>query len=103
MKLLVETNKGLKLTESASTAIAAIERQIEELKKQEQEMKEKILEQMKSHDCKKIENDIITITYVAPTTKVSLDTAKIKIELPDVYNLFAKESQVSESIRIRCK
>ena len=103
MKLLVETNRGLKLTDSATEIIVAIEKQMAELKAQEDALCEKIIEQMKSHECNKIENAELAITYVAPTTRVSLDTTKIKKELPNVYSLFAKESIVKESIKIRCK
>lgn len=103
MTLLVNTVKGLKLTDSASQTIVSIEKQIAELEREERALKEKIIAQMKNHDCKKIENDSLRITYIEPTTRRTLDSAKIKATLPDVYDMFSKESFVSESIKIQCK
>lgn len=39
------------------------------------------------------------VTYVAATTKNSLDTSRLKKELPDVYKDFLKVSTVKHSIR----
>lgn len=39
------------------------------------------------------------VTYVAATTKNSLDTSRLKKELPDLYKDFLKVSTVKHSIR----
>lgn len=59
--------------------------------------------QMKSHNCKAIENDDLAITYVEPAVKTVLDTKVFKITMPEAYNLFTKKLFVNESLRIKCK
>lgn len=103
MKLLIKTNDGLKLSESATSTILSIENQIKELEKQESIIKEKIMAQMKSHNCKAIENDDLAITYVEPTRRFILDTQVFKKMMPDTFKLFSKTTFVNESVRIRCK
>lgn len=103
MKLLVETKTGLKLTESATKTIVEIEEQIKALEALKGELKSKIIEQMTGHGVKSIENDLVRITYVAPTTRQSLDSKALKAELPDVWNKYSKTSTVSETVKIDCK
>ena len=103
MKLLVETKTGLKLTESATKTIVEIKEQIKALEALEVELKSKIIEQMTGHGVKSIENDLVRITYVAPTTRQSLDSKALKAELPDVWNKYSKTSEVSETVKIDCK
>ena len=103
MKLLVETKTGLKLTESATKTIVEIEEQIKALEALKGELKSKIIEQMTGHGVKSIENDQVRITYVAPTTRQSLDSKALKADLPDVWNKYSKTSTVSETVKIDCK
>ena len=103
MKLLVETKAGLKLTQSATETIRSIEKQMEELRKMEEKMKAKIMAQMESHNCKRIENDELAITYVDETKRTTLDSKRIKDELPGIYDRFSKVSKVSACVKISCK
>lgn len=67
-------------------------------------MKKKLLEAMETHGVKKFENDLVTFTYVAPTTRATLDKSKLAKAYPDI-NLgdFEKISNVSASVRIKVK
>lgn len=103
MKLLVATKTGLKLTQSATETIRSIEKQMEELRRLEDKMKTKIMAQMESHSCKKIENDELAITYVDATKRTTLDSKRIKEELPGIYDRFSKVSNISACVKIACK
>lgn len=73
---------------------------LEEAKKQ---LKEDLLIAMEKHGVKKWDNEVMLITYTAPTTRTSIDSAKLKKDLPDVFNEYSKTSNVKSSIRIKLK
>jgi len=67
------------------------------------EWKQTTLEAMEKNAIKKYENDVISITYVAPTTRASVDSKKLKEQYPDVYEKCAKTSNVKASLRVSRK
>lgn len=73
---------------------------LEEAKKQ---LKEDLLKAMENHGVKKWDNEVMIVTYTAPTTRTSIDSAKLKKELPEVFNEYTKTSNVKSSIRIKLK
>lgn len=73
---------------------------LEEAKKQ---LKDDLLSAMEKHGVKKWDNDVMTISYVAPTTRTSVDSTKLKKELPDIFSKYSKTSNVKSSIRIKLK
>lgn len=64
---------------------------------------QQIMEIMKASGTKTIKTKYVTITYVSPTTRKSLDSKKLKEEHPDLYDEFLKESPVKESLRIKMR
>lgn len=69
----------------------------------QKELKEELLQAMEKYNIKKWDNEVMTITYTAPTTRTNIDSAKLKKDLPDVYNSYLKNSNVKSSIRIKLK
>lgn len=80
--------------------ITNIVTQKKKLEEAEKEMKEQLRLAMEKYEVKKFSNDVISITYVAPTTRTSIDSAKLKKELPDIATKYSKTSNVSGSIKI---
>lgn len=74
-----------------------------ELDEKEKQMRVKLLEAMEAFGVKKFENEQISITYVAPTTKTSIDSTKLKKKYPDIAEECSKTSNVSASVRISVK
>ena len=66
-------------------------------------LKEAILTEMESKGIIKVETETLNITYVAPTTRESLDGKTLKEELPDIYDAYVKISPVKASIRLKVK
>ena len=58
---------------------------------------------MSINNVKKWETDNIVVTYVAPTTRESIDSKRLKKEQPDIYSQFIKTSKIKESIKIKIK
>lgn len=76
------------------------ENKIKVLKNQQKDFRDQLYQKMEENDIKKIDTGDIVITRVLPTVRKSVDSTKLKKELPDVYTQYLKESQVKGSIRI---
>ena len=66
-------------------------------------VRQELQEAMDKYGVKKFENDILKITYVEPTTRTSIDSARLKQELPAIAEKYTKVSQVKGSVRIDVK
>lgn len=84
-------------------AIANIAEKKKELDEQDKEMRKQLEKAMDQFAIKSFENDFIKITYVEPTTRTSVDSAKLKKNHPDVYAECSKVSEVKGSVRITVK
>lgn len=62
-----------------------ITEQAKQLKEQEKEIKEHLKQAMEEHDVKKIDNEFVTITYIAESETVKVDWKEVQIEEPDFY------------------
>ena len=104
MNELVKVNEGsLELAEEILNEIVNIEGRIKELTECQKKYKETILRVMEENDLLGFENEIITITRRAATTKETIDSKLLRAELPDVYDAYARISNVKGSITIKVK
>ena len=83
--------------------IADFETQIKALKKQEDDLKSSILEAMKANGVIKIDNDHLTINYVAGHDQERFDTKTFKSENKMIYDEYVKIVHVKDSVRIKVK
>lgn len=83
--------------------ISAISKQKKELEDKEKEVRAALEAAMGQFGIKSFENDILKVTYVAPTTKTTIDSKALKKDKPDVYEKYAKTSNVKASVRITVK
>lgn len=84
-------------------AITDITVQKKKLDEQEKLMKKKLQEAMEQHGIKSFENEHVKFLYVAPTTRTTIDSAKLKKDHPDIAEKYSKTSNVSASVRITVK
>lgn len=88
-------------------AIAELETSILAMEKAEmtiKEHKDKILKEMEERNINQIKiGKNITISYIAPTTRESIDTARLKKEMPVMAEKYKKISKVKSSVRITTK
>ena len=84
-------------------AITDITVQKKKLEEQEKLMKEKLLKAMEEHGVKSFENAYVKFMYVAPTTRTTIDSTKLKKDHPDIAEQYSKTSNVSASVRITVK
>lgn len=64
---------------------------------------EAIMNIMKSAGVKTLKTDYITLSYVSPSVRKTLDAKRLKEEHPDIYEEYLKETEVKESLRIKLR
>ena len=83
--------------------IANLDRMKKELDAKDKVLRQELQKFMDQYGIKKFENDFLKVTYVAPTTKATIDTKKLKEDLPAIAEKYSKVSQVKGSVRIEVK
>lgn len=83
--------------------ITEIARQKKALDEKEKVMKESLREAMERTGIKKFESPDLKFVYVAPTTRISIDSAKLKKKYPEIAEECSKTSEVSASVRVTLK
>lgn len=83
--------------------ITDVIRQKKELDDREKHLKAQLVAAMEAYGVKAFENDHIKMVYVAPTTRTTVDTAKLKQFYPEEYELCSKTSNVAASVRVTLK
>ena len=73
------------------------------LEEQEKKLKEKLKLAMEQYGVKSFKNNKLSLTYVAETTTVKIDSKQIKEKYPNVYAECSKPSNVSAYVKITVK
>lgn len=101
---LITVSNGVALLDAQTAVrIAEFERKAKEIKEAEDALKAAILEEMESKGILSIKTEEMTISYVAPSDRESLDSKKLKAEKPDIYDEYVKISPVKSSVRVKLK
>lgn len=93
----------LKEIYSFQLTIQAIEKKKKEAEDNALAVREIILAAMKAQGIKSYTNDFLRLTYVAPFEEETIDSKKLREELPEVAERYSKSTQVKESIRIKLR
>lgn len=80
--------------------LAELEPYVQEYDAIQQKLRADLLEQLEIAGATTYTGDTFVATYVRPTTRVSLDTARLKAEQPDIFNSYSKETKVSATVKI---
>ena len=83
--------------------IAQLDKQKKILENQDKEVREALKKTMDEFGIKSFENDILKVTFVAETTRTSIDSEKLKKDYPEIAEKYSKTSKVSASVRIAVK
>jgi regulator of replication initiation timing len=106
-KLLTEfqstSTEIAKVEQSISEQVAEFQTKLATLRQKDTELRAKIKEAMEANNVKKFENEFVSLTYVAPTTRKTFDSKKFQEVEPEIYNKYLKESKVSSSLRLKIK
>lgn len=83
--------------------IRNFECEIAKIKEQNDILREKLLKAMEDFNIKSFENDYIKLTYIAPTTRESIDSKSLKANEPEIAKKYLKVSNIKASIKISVK
>ena len=83
--------------------IANIATRKKELEDEDKKMREELEQAMNAYGVTSFENEYVKITHVEPSTKVSVDSAKLKKKYPEIYVECSKTSDVKGYVRISVK
>ena len=100
-ELIVYENNTALLNPEVSFKLAEFERVVKEFKAKEEELKQRILEEMESKGIVSIKTPELTISYVAPTTRETFDSKTFRKDHPDLYDEYVNISMVRSSIRMK--
>lgn len=95
----------LVVAKEACDFILNAEQQMKQIKEAYAQYKEALKQAMEEHGVEKIQTDNFTVSYVAATERVSLDTKAVEQKYPEVYYDpdCQKVSDVKASVRVRLK
>ena len=100
-ELIVYKGKTPLLNPEVSIKLAEFERVVKEFKAKEEELKQKILDEMESKGILSIKTPELTISYVAPTSRETFDSKAFRNDHPDLYDEYVNISLVKSSIRMK--
>ena len=100
-ELIVFEGKTPLLNPAVSIKLAEFERIVKEFKAKEEELKQKILDEMESKGILSIKSPELTISYVAPTTRETFDSKTFRKDHPDLYDEYVSISLVKGSVRMK--
>ncbi|HCY07230.1 MAG TPA: hypothetical protein DHS57_08320 [Erysipelotrichaceae bacterium] len=102
MNQLVKVNNNeILVNQETINILKAFEVKKAEMDILEKELKQAMLQAMEQQGIKSFENDDIRITYIAETTRKTVDTKALKEQ--DLYDKFTKESKVKANVRLEFK
>lgn len=100
-ELIVFEGKTALLNPEVSIKLAEFERMAKEVKAKQDELKQKILEEMESKGILSIKTPELTISYVAPTSRETFDSKTFRKDHPDLYDEYVGISLVKASVRMK--
>lgn len=83
--------------------ITLLVKQKAEIEEAEKEMREQLQKAMETHGIKTFDNELIKVTYVEASTRDSIDSTKLKAQIPEIAAKFTKTSNVKAFIKIELK
>jgi hypothetical protein len=99
-----EQEKAVRTIADLERAIVDFEGRIKQYKAQQEALTGSILDFMrKNNKTKWVISDELSFTRIEPSVRQTVDSARLKKEMPEVYSAFLKESTVKESLRINIK
>lgn len=102
-ELIVQNGGNYELTPETNNQLVALERQIKVLTDMRDEMRRFIQKEMEEKGIYKMENDELSITYIAANEREVFDSKRFKEEHPYSYSEYLKTSKVAPSVRIKAK
>lgn len=103
MELIVKSKDTYDLEIETNNQLVLLENQIKILTEKRDEIRDLIRQEMEKKGIYKMENDELSITYIAAGEREIFDSKRFKEEHPYSYQEYMKTSKVNPSVRIKVK
>ena len=100
--LVVENDLRLRL-EAAETALVEIERAAKTAKENAEKCRAALMAEMERQGIYSYETEKVRVTYRAGYDRVTVDSTKLRRELPQVYGEYSKVTKVKPAVEIKIK
>jgi predicted phage-related endonuclease len=103
MEELVKYNEETKELEISRNMISMMKKYQEEKIKfeiKEKKLREELIQAMEKYNVTSWKTDGIEIIYKGPSTRTTIDSTRLKKELPDIAEEYSKTSNVKSSVTI---
>ena len=100
-ELIVFEGKTALLNPDVAVQLAEFERMAKEVKAKQDELKQRILDEMESKGILSIKSPELTISYVAPTSRETFDSKAFRKDHPDLYDEYVSIGMVKASVRMK--
>lgn len=74
---------------------------LKSLEKEAKTLRDELLDLMEKTAMKKIETGNVIVTYVAPTSRTSIDSKRLQAEMPEIFEQYKKLTTTRGSVRIK--
>lgn len=101
--LIVKKEDNYQLADTIVSELKLIDEQEKKLKETKEKIREILLKEMEEKNILKLNNENISITYIAPTERETFRTAKLKKDLPELYDTYVEFTPVKSSLLIKIK
>ena len=89
--------------ETAELALVAIKEQEEAIKSRVEEMRAALISEMERQGIYSYKGERMEFSYRAPSDRVTVDSTRLKRELPQIYEQYSKVTKVKASVTIKVK
>lgn len=103
MELVKYENEKLVVAEEFTKEYAEFQKQVAKMDMKVKEIKEALKEAMEKHGLTGYEDEFIKVSYRKASQRATVDSKRLKEELPDVYIEYSKISDVASSVSIEAK
>ena len=102
-KLVIVRNGKITISEQFITEWVAFQKEAKEMEEKTKEIKEALKNAMEKYNVSKYENEFIKVTYKSASTRITVDSKKLKEDLPGIYEEYSKIINVSSYVNIEIK
>lgn len=102
-KLVIVRNGKITISEQFITEWVAFQKEAKEMEEKTKEIKEALKNAMEKYNVSKYENEFIKVTYKSASTRITVDSKKLREDLPGIYEEYSKIVNVSSYVNIDIK
>ena len=100
MELIKVKDNEIELAEKVVTDLKNFKKLKVKMELVEKQLREELLEAMEEHNITNWQKDGITVTYKKPCVRTSIDSTRLKKELPDIAEEYSKTTNVKASVEL---